>query len=173
MYLEEASDGVPPGLIELLRELGDGETGFGGTSFGRGTQTLDEFLRSCQLGESPATVPEGLVPQTIYWMLDDSGQAVGMVRLRHFLNDHLLQTGGHAGYYVRRAERGKGYAKSALQLAIGHLRAMGVERALVTVDPANAASIRVVLANGGVMDGQGCDPGTGEVVNRYWIDLSR
>lgn len=44
MHLQKASADVPPGLAELLRELGDGETGFGGTSFGRGTETLDEFL---------------------------------------------------------------------------------------------------------------------------------
>lgn len=172
MFLQKASEDVPPGLVELLRELGDGETGFGGTSFGRGTETLDEFLRSCQEGEDAAKVRAGFVPQTIFWMVDDNGRAVGMVRMRHCLNDRLLQHGGHVGYYVRKCERGKGYAKLALRLAVGHLRAMGVTRVLVTVNPANTASIRTVLSNGGAIDGQGRDPDSGKVVNRYWIESS-
>jgi predicted acetyltransferase len=172
MKLQKASTDIPVGLIELLRELGDGETGFGGTSFGRGTETLEEFLRSCCLGEDATTVQPGFVPQTIFWMMDDGGQVVGMVRMRHCLNDRLLQTGGHVGYYVRRCERGKGYATAALRLAVGQLRNMGVTRVLVTVNPANAASICTVVANGGVIDGQGRDPDSGEVVNRYWIESS-
>lgn len=172
MYLQKACERVPPGLEELLRELGDGETGFGGTSFGRGTETLDAFLRSCADGEDPAKVPEGFVPQTIFWMTEDDGRAVGMVRVRHCLSDRLRQAGGHVGYYVARSGRGKGYAKRALRLAVEHLRGMGVDQVLVTVDPANAASIRVVLANGGTPDGQGRDPHSGEVVNRYWIKAS-
>jgi len=49
---------------------------------------------------------------------------------------------------------------------------MGVTRVLVTVNPENAASIRVIVANGGASDGQGRDPDSGEVVNRYWIESS-
>jgi predicted acetyltransferase len=74
------------------------------------------------------------------------------------------------GFYVRPSERGRGHARRALGLALGLLRATGVARALVTVSPANAASTRVVLANGGKPDGQGVSA-EGEVVTRYWIDL--
>lgn len=172
MYLEKASDNVPPGLPELLRELGDGETGFGGTSFGRGTATLEEFLQSCRDGEDAAKITPELVPQTIFWIIDDSGQAVGMVRMRPQLNERLLQCGGHVGYYVRHCERGKGYAKTALHLVVDHLQNIGVTRVLITVDPANQASIRVALANGGILDGQGHDPHSGHVANRYWIESS-
>lgn len=170
MYLQKASADVPVGLEELLRELGDGETGFGGTAFGRGTETLHQFLWACREGEDAATVAPGFVPQTIFWMMDDGDRVVGMVRVRHYLTERLLEHGGHVGYYVGRSERGKGYARSALRLAASHLRAMGVTRVLVTVNPANLASIRVVLASGGVLDGQGRNPDTGEVVNRYWIE---
>jgi len=156
----------------MLRELGAGDGGFGGTSFGRGEADLAEFLRACADGEDAAKVAPGFVPQTIYWMVDDAGDAVGMLRLRHHLNDHLLQHGGHVGYYVRPGARGKGYAKQALRMALERLRAMGVPRALVTVDPTNAPSIRVILANGGRADGQGRHPQTDHVVNRYWIELS-
>jgi predicted acetyltransferase len=171
MRLEPASIEPPSGLAEMLRELGDGEHGFGGTSFGCGSATLDEFLRSCIDGEDAAKIPPQFVPQTVFWMIDDNSQVIGMLRMRHRLNERLLQNGGHIGYYVRRSERGKGYAKQALRLALTRLHERGIDRALITVDPENAASNRVVVANGGKLDDPGLHPDTGEVVNRYWIDL--
>jgi len=170
MYLGKASGSAPPGLSQLLTELGDGETGFGGTSFGAGTATLDEFLHRCLDGEDPAKLSPGFVPQTIFWMIDNTGQAVGMVRVRHCLNDRLIQQGGHIGYYVRRSERGKGYAKFALRSAVEFLKKRGIKRILVTVDPANEASVRVVLATGGMIDGQGRSTESDKIVNRYWIE---
>jgi predicted acetyltransferase len=170
MNLVKASAAVLPGLSQLLTELGEGESGFGGASFGHGSASLDQFLRSCQEGEDPAKIGPEFVPQTIFWMIDDRGQAVGMVRVRHYLNDSLLQHGGHIGYYVCRAQRGKGYAKLALRMAVDFLNKRNVTRILVTVDPDNVASMHVALAAGGILDGQGRCPGSEEIVNRYWIE---
>ena len=157
----------------MLRELGGGETGFGGTSFGLGKKDLAGFLRECVEGTDSAKVNPGFVPMTVFWVIDDAEQPVGIVRMRHHLNEQLLQRGGHVGYYVRPSARGKGYAKCALAMTLDRLREMGVERALITVDPGNAASIRVILANGGVEDAPGRHPESGLPVNRYWIDLAR
>ena len=172
MHLERASEHPPRGLAELLALLGPGEAGFGGTPFGRGECPLGDFLRACLDGDDPAKVPAGFVPQTVYWVVaGDDRRAVGMVRLRHRLTDRLLQAGGHVGYYVHPAHRRRGYATRALGLALGRLRGLGVDRALLTADPANAGSVRVILANGGTPDGQGVEPDTGHVVSRYWVDL--
>ena len=157
----------------MLSELGGGESGFGGTSFGRGGKDLAGFLRECADAEDPSKLAPGFVPQTTYWITDDADQLVGMLRLRHHLNEQLLQRGGHVGYYIRPAARGRGYAKRALRLALDQLREMGVERALITVDPGNAASVRVILAHGAIQDTPGRHPETGQPVNRYWVDLSK
>jgi predicted acetyltransferase len=171
MHLERASGRSLAGLEEMLRELGNGERGFSGTSFGRGETDLAGFLQQCLDGEDPAKLAPGFVPQTTYWIIDDAGEIVGSVRVRHYLNDALLQHGGHIGYYIRPSARGKGYAKAALRQALDRLRELAVTRALLTVDPDNAASARVILANGGKPDSPGCNPQTGQVVNRYWIEL--
>lgn len=172
MRLERASDPVPLGLADLLAELGDGESGFTGTPVGRGTATVDQFRRACRAGEDPAQVPDGWVPQTVFWMTADGGRAVGMVRVRHRLNDRLLQAGGHVGYYVRRSDRRQGHATAALRQAVDFLSTLGVTRVLVTTDPGNHASARVAVANGGVIDSPGVDPDTGDRVDRYWIGAS-
>jgi predicted acetyltransferase len=164
---------VPENLEDVLRELGAGDARFRGTSFGRGECDLQTFLQECRDSENGRKIPADKVPQSTYWLVSDSGRVVGIVRIRHRLNEPLLQYGGHIGYYVRPSERGKGYGKMALRLGLEQLRRLGVTRALLTVNPTNTLSKRVVLANGGIQDRQGADPVSGEIVDRYWIELSQ
>ena len=156
----------PTGLRDLLTGLADGENGFGGTAFGRGEQTLDEFLAHCVRGK---TEPQpGFVPQTVFWIVD-SGRAAGMLRMRHTLNDKLRVEGGHIGYYVAPGSRGKGLAGRALGEALMLLRGMGLSEVMLTTDPDNVASIRVIEGHGGRLTGQ--PEHDGAVINQYWIDL--
>lgn len=172
MKLEAASERAPSGLLELLRDLGDGENGFMGTPVPSGRMRLEAYLRQCMEGTDPARLRPGLVPQTMFWMLDDDGVAVGMVRMRHYLNDKLRAHGGHIGFYVRRDRRGRGYARSALRLALAELAKLGERQALLTVAADNAPSLRVVETCGGRFDGEGVDPESGRRLRRYWIDLA-
>jgi predicted acetyltransferase len=171
--LVSAAEAAPENLAEVLKELGAGDSRFKGTSFGTGESDLPTFLQECRDSANGINIPADRVPQTTYWLVKDGGQVVGIVRVRHRLNERLFQYGGHIGYYIRPSERGKGYGKMALQLALPELRKLGADRALLTVNPANMHSQRVVLSHGGVPDRQGTDPISGEVVNRYWIDLSK
>ena len=164
-------EAVPENLENLLRELGPGDNRFWGTAFGRGECDLPSFLQECHDSENGKNIPADKVPQSTYWLVDAGRLAVGIVRVRHRLNERLFQYGGHIGYYVRPSERGKGYGKLALRLGLEKLRRLGVDRALLTVNPSNSHSIRVVLTNGGVQDGRGVDSISGEVVNRYWVIL--
>jgi predicted acetyltransferase len=169
--LASCSEPAPAGLEEVLRELGRGDNRFRGTSFGCGESDLPTFLQECVEGENGRNLPPDKVPQSTYWLLDAGERVVGIVRVRHRLNPRLLQYGGHIGYYVRPSDRGKGYGKLALHLGLEKLRQRGVDRALLTVNPTNTLSARVVLAHGGIPDGQGVDPVSREIVDRYWIKL--
>ena len=102
-------------------------------------------------------------------------RVVGIVNYRPSpLPDFLLQYGGHIGYCIRPAERRKGYAKEQLRLTLERCREAGEKKVLVTCDPANAASERTILANGGVLASEVEDkPGLGGsgVIRRYWITI--
>ena len=169
--LKAASPILPPAVLELLAELGGGESGFGGTPVHTGETTVESYVQQCIDMTDPAKLQPGLVPQTTFWMLDADGATIGMVRLRHYLSDKLLLHGGHIGYYIRREQRGKGYAKEALRLALIALRKLGERRALLTVNPGNAPSISVIERNGGRLENIVTDPKTGVVHRRYWIEL--
>ena len=58
-----------------------------------------------------------------------------------------------------------------LGLALTELRRLGEKRALITTDPGNIASTRVIQANGGRFFDLTTDPETGAKSNRYWVDL--
>lgn len=171
MKLVPASPIPPAGLRELLEDLGDGENGYMGTSVPSGKRTLEEYLHQCVAMTDPAQVPPGLVPQTTFWALDDEGIAIGMVRIRHRLNEKLLAHGGHIGLYIRRNRRGRGHAKEILRLALAELRKTGEKRALLTISVDNLPSIRSVVSGGGRLEDVRLDPETGKQFGRYWIDL--
>jgi predicted acetyltransferase len=171
MRLIPASNVPPAGLRDLLGELGNGESGFSGTAFGRGEATLEEYLRMCCDGPDPTKLKLGLVPQTVYWLLDESGTAVGIVRVRHCLNERLLQHGGNIGFFVRAAYRGRGYGKLALRLALDELRKLGEKRALLTVNEGNTPSIRAIQSCGGQLENVISDSDGKTRTMRFWVDL--
>lgn len=84
-----------------------------------GAESFEDWLSNLQANTSEETVKEGLVPASTYIVLaEDSNRIVGMIDIRHRLNDYLLKHGGHIGYSVRKTERRKGYATEILGLGL-------------------------------------------------------
>jgi len=111
------------------------------------------------------------VKSTVYFAVNNkNNRIVGMVDIRHSLNDALLIRGGHIGYGVRPSERKKGYASKMLALALDECRRLGIAKALLTCDKDNIASARVIQKNGGVLENEFTDD-AGEITQRYWIDV--
>lgn len=131
---------------------------------------FDAWLANVRAYSAPETTPAGKVPATQYLALDENEHLVGMVNLRHCLNDYLLEFGGHIGYSVRPADRKNGYAIQMLKLALDEARALGLDRVRIACDRYNIASAKTIQANGGVLDGERYDPQDGTLTQRYWIE---
>lgn len=112
------------------------------------------------------------VPQTDYWLFCGE-RLVATCRLRHRLNEHLAQHGGHIGYDVRPSEWRKGYATRMLALVVEKAREMGLERVMLTCDKENVASARTIQKNGGKLDREYWWEEKGEkvLIQNYWIEL--
>ena len=109
----------------------------------------------------------GRVPAT--FLVAQVGSAlVGRVSIRHELNDYLTNFGGHVGYGVRPAYRGRGYGTEILRQAVIIARAQGVERILVTCDAQNARSAAIIARAGGVLEDVRTDD-RARPTARYWI----
>lgn len=127
-----------------------------------------EWLRDRVKGRT--IVPPHLVPATLLFMVDDAEtKIIGGIDIRHRLNDYLLEFGGHIGYGIVPSERGKGYAKEQLRLALPVAKSLGISRALITCNDWNTASARTIEACGGVLEDRREEDGA--VFRRYWIDI--
>lgn len=116
------------------------------------------------------TVRTGFVQASTYLAVRICDQRViGMIEIRHLLNDYLLKFGGHIGYSVRKTERRKGYAKEMLSLALEKCRHINIEKVLVTCDKENIASAKTIIGNGGVLENEYLNGQ--EITQRYWITL--
>lgn len=148
----------------------DNGTVNGGGGLGE-SECFTDWLRQNIANRRPETVKSGLMPATtLLVMREADGALVGFIDIRHTLNNHLLNFGGHIGYSVHPKERRKGYAKEMLRQALEYCRTeLKLGRALVTCDKTNEPSRRTILANDGVLEDERDQDG--ELVQRYWIAL--
>ena len=128
----------------------------------------DEWL---ELNEKLKKGPVGdYVPASTYFLIENSSnKIIGMVNIRHYLNDFLLNRGGNIGYSVRPLERCKGYGKGLLYLALLECQKLNLSKVLITCDDTNIASFKVIEALGGKLENKISDDD--EIVRRYWIDV--
>lgn len=160
--------------IEAYREeflsCGDSMDGTGALRrFERAADWL-EHTNACKHAE---TVPHGLAPATQYiFVREKDRKIVGMIQIRHYLNDYLKQFGGHIGYCVAPSERRNGYAAEMLRLTLPKCSELGLSAVLITCDKDNEGSRRTILKNGGVYESTVYEPEEAVWVERYWIRLA-
>ena len=132
--------------------------------------SIEVWLEELKKRSCEDTVPKGLVLSSTYLAVrEKDNYIVGMIDIRHYLNEYLTQVGGHIGYGVRKTERNKGYAKQMLKLALEKCKELKIKKVLITCDEDNIASEKVILsANAKLEDIRNVD---GENKKRFWIDL--
>lgn len=111
------------------------------------------------------------VPETVLWMVKEH-KFIGTFNIRHRLNWHLEKWGGHINFVVRPSMRGKGFGKKILQKGMPFACYLGIDRALLTVNPANKAAIRVVEFCGGKFQDELEATEQFPKRKRYWLDCS-
>ena len=151
--------------------LASGDTMDGCSNLRRFENMSDWYDWICK-AEHKDTCPSEWVPDTQYICVrNQDSRIVGMLDIRHELNEACLSLFGNIGYSVRASERRKGYACVMLTLAKDICREMGMRRILVSCHKENIASARTILKNGGILENEVTDHRNSEVLQRYWVEL--
>ena len=132
-----------------------------------------EWIERSRLYESKETLPgaEWVVSDQFMLVRESDSRVLGLINLRHYLNDYLEEYGGHIGYSVRPDERRKGYAKIMTLMCFDRCREIGLERVLVTCKTDNEASRKTIFSLGGVYDRTTHSDSENVDLERYWISL--
>lgn len=136
----------------------------------RDNMNFKELVNKWGEYESENIYDKGLVPSSIYFLVDEDKKIYGVIDIRHDLNDYLSQYGGHIGYGVRPSQRRKGYASQMLTLALPIAKELGINNALITCDKNNTGSAKTIINNGGILENEVINGD--EITQRYWITIS-
>ena len=132
--------------------------------------SIEDWLEELNKRSCEDTVPKGLVPSSTYLgVREKDNYIVGMIDIRHYLNEYLTQVGGNIGYSVRKTERNKGYAKQMLKLVLEKCKELKIKKVLITCDEDNIASEKVILSANAKFEDIRCI--AGENIKRFWIEL--
>lgn len=173
-YLEEPSIKRKEEAIEYINEFIINNSKINGVG------ALDKYLKERNyeewLGYLKKTEGKeyayslGFVPANTYFMIrKEDDKLIGIINLRHELNEKLAKRGGHIGYGIRPLERRKGHAKIQLYLCLLKAQELGIEKVMLTCDESNIASKKTMEALGGIFEREEFDK---ESVKRvYWINV--
>jgi len=112
------------------------------------TDSYEEWLKSVSDNTSPDTVSSNWVVTDTFFAMDENQRIIGIIDLRHTLND-FLKDFGNSGYSVRPSERRKGYATEMLRQILLVAKQAGMQEVHLSVERSNEPSVRTIIKNGG------------------------
>jgi predicted acetyltransferase len=172
LVLKKVSIEYGDDIFSYKDEFINGNESMDGTGFLRNAESPQEYIKKSLLNETEEVDGRDVTATQLLAIRKSDNRIVGMIQIRHFLNDYLFQYGGHIGYSVRKSERNKGYAKETLRQALIYCKdILHMDRILLTCDNDNFASQKTILAHGGKKENEVFLKDENCIVERYWIDL--
>lgn len=175
-YLEKPTLKRKEEAIEYVKEHIEYKSDIHGqASLEKYCDNYEGWLERLEQISNPETCPPNYVSGDEYFLIrKDDDKIIGMINVRHELNDFLLQYGGHIGYGTRPTERRKGYNKISLYLGLLKSKELGLDRVLITATDENPGSYKSILALGGVLENKIPDDEDENILlGRYWIDVDK
>jgi predicted acetyltransferase len=164
--------------IEALREgyhLGD-DPPFGAEAIAAVAADFPAHLASITRQGALHFFPDGsslpLSPFSLFWFIEDDGEFLGSLHLRHELaNDYARLIAGHVRYGIRPSRRNEGLGTEMLTAVRAKAKALGLRRLLVVCREANVPSRRLIEKCGGAYEKTVLDPHGEGPKRRYWLAM--
>lgn len=156
-------------VLEYKNEFMVNGDNLAGTSYLQKYDVYEEWMKFVSDNEQESKKHTEVTASVFLAIREEDNKLIGMINIRHTLNDYLFNYGGHIGYSVRKIERKKGYAKEMLKIALEECRKLGMKKVLLTCDADNIASVRTIKSCGGVLENEVSDNEL--LTQRYWTEL--
>ncbi|MGO5073499.1 GNAT family N-acetyltransferase [Clostridium sporogenes] len=132
---------------------------------------FDEWLELVKNNSNEKTVsPDWVVSSTFFALRKSDSKIIGMIDIRHTLNDFLKIYGGHIGYSVRPTERCKGYATQILKRGLKYCKTIGLDKVMLGCYKDNLPSRKTIINGGGVLEREFIYS-EGKTVQVFWIKI--
>ncbi len=137
-------------------------------------EDVSEWIKTANDRRVGINLPEGRVPSSIYLAVTKEDEIIGIVDIRHDVNEYILNYGGHIRYSVRPSKRNKGYASKIFRQALEKARTeIHLKKVLVTCLKTNTGFERIILRAGGKFENELLNPVRKVVFKRYWFELNK
>lgn len=154
----------------FLREMQENKSTMAGMGSLEQMPSVAHWLARNEQNQNPATVPSHLVRAIQYLYVNlETREIIGMIQLRCALNEYLKDFGGHIGYSIAPSKRRQGYGVKMLQACLVEAKKQGLTKVLLTCDPDNTASRKIIQANGGIYVEKVFEPEEARWYEKYWI----
>lgn len=155
--------------LDFKQEFFDnGEQVINGSEMLDNMDSYEEWLASVTANQCADTVNPNWVVTDTFFAMDGNGRIVGIIDLRHTLND-FLKDFGNSGYSVRPSERKKGYATKMLAMIKQVAKEVGLNKLQLSVERDNSPSVKTIVNNGGVYERS--FEFFGEMADVYMVEL--
>ena len=136
--------------FSLVGLIDKNENEFKNSAYGLSLEQFKSWLIEQDNWARGKKLPDGYVPQRIYWFYCDN-IPVGMGKIRMLLTKDSYEIGGNVGYAIGKPYRGKGYGTTFLKLLISEAKTLNLSEILLTVEKNNPTSKHVVEKAGGAI----------------------
>ena len=110
----------------------------------------DTWLKQLTNNSDKSTVSKDwVVASTFLAIRKSDGSLIGIIDIRHELNDFLQSYGGHIGLGIRPSERGKGYASAITMEGLSFCKKIGLRKVMLACYKDNLASRKTIEKCGG------------------------
>ena len=111
----------------------------------------EEWINKIDSDETIIPSEKSVPSKTFFLIRENDNKIVGMIHIRLALNEMLKELGGNIGYSIAPSERGKGYNKINLYLALVECKKNNMDIVMLDCVKDNVASWKTITALGGYL----------------------
>ncbi len=125
------------------------------------------WLYLVKLANNDIKLFNNIVPQTLYFLVDDS-KIIGHISICH---QNINYFGGHMGGSIRPTLRNKGYGKILYELGLEECSKYNFDEIIMYCDKNNISSNKIIVDIGGKLDSVIYDPFQDTMYKKYKVKV--